>query len=256
MHAVSSFLAQLVVPLNLSIALLVMAVALFLLRQRKTALTTAILGIAWSVFWSLPAASLWIGGGLEQRYPYRSPEQLPPAQAIVVLGGNTANNRDNWFEPYDSLTARSRVDAAAALYHADKAPVVIVSGAALEGNVSEARIMSSALRQHQVPEQAILLEDSSDTTRENGFYTVQLLREHELSHVLLVTSALHMPRAMAVFRRLGVNATPAPVRPQIVRPRRPDYSIWMPDLRALNASRSIIKEYAGLLVYWMRGWTA
>src|SRR5690606_34234752 len=115
---------------------------------------------------------------------------------------------------------------------------------------------SSALRQHQVPEQAILLEDSSDTTRENGFYTVQLLREHELSHVLLVTSALHMPRAMAVFRRLGVNATPAPVHPQIVRPRRPDYSIWMPDLRALNASRSIIKEYVGLLVYWMRGWTA
>src|SRR5690606_26825768 len=174
---------------------------------RKTALTTAILGVAWSVLWSIPATSLLIGGSLEQRYPYHPPEQLPPAQAIVVLGGNTANNRDNWFEPYDSLTARSRVDAAAALYHADKAPVVIVSGAALEGNVSEARIMSSALRQHQVPEQAILLEDSSDTTRENGFYTVQLLREHELSHVLLVTSALHMPRAMAVFRRLGVNAT-------------------------------------------------
>ena len=256
MHAVSSFLAQLVVPLNLSIALLVMAIALFLFRWRKTALAVAIFSITWSLFWSLPAASLWVGGWLEQRHPYLPPDQQPQSQAIVVLGGNTANNRDNWFEPYDSKTARSRVDAAAELYHAGKAPLIVVSGAALEGNVSEARIMSSALHQHQVPDSAILQEDSSDTTRENGVYTVRLLKKHELSHVLLVTSALHMPRAMAVFRRLGVDATPAPARPQIVRPQHPGFSAWIPNMRAFSASRSILKEYIGLLVYWMRGWTA
>ncbi|MFQ6686986.1 YdcF family protein, partial [Bordetella pertussis] len=31
-------------------------------------------------------------------------------------------------------------------------------------------------------------------------------------------------------------------------------SPWLPDQRSFDASRSIIKEYAGLFVYWLRGW--
>ncbi|HUG57393.1 MAG TPA: YdcF family protein, partial [Candidimonas sp.] len=32
------------------------------------------------------------------------------------------------------------------------------------------------------------------------------------------------------------------------------FSFWQPNMRALEASRSIIKEYVGLLMYWVRGW--
>ncbi|MCC2596384.1 YdcF family protein [Pusillimonas sp. MFBS29] len=250
----SSFLTNLVIPLNLCIALLVAAVVLFMVRLRKLAFVVAVTGLSWVLFWSLPASSLWAGGRLEQLYPYVAASQVPTADAIVVLGGHTANGRQNWFEPYDSDTATTRINRAAALYKAGRAPVVIVSGAALEGDVSEAQVMARALKQRDIPENAIIMESRSLTTYENASYTTQILKQHNIKDVLVVTSALHMPRAMAVFEKLGVSAQAAPLTPQIVVPDDPRFSFWQPDSRALTASRSIVKEYVGLLVYWLRGW--
>ena len=61
-----------------------------------------------------------------------------------------------------------------------------------------------------------------------------------------------MPRAMAAFAKQGVVAIAAPP-PQIVPPTDGSLSLWVPDQRTFDAS-SIIKEYAGLFVYWLRGW--
>ena len=49
-------------------------------------------------------------------------------------------------------------------------------------------------------------------------------------------------------------AIAAPAPPQIVPPTDGSLSLWVPDQRTFDASRSIIKEYAGLFVYWLRGW--
>ena len=252
--ALSSFLTNLVIPLNLGITLLILGVLLFIFRRKRLATLLAACGIAWVLFWSLPASTLWAGGRLEQRYPYHPPDRLPVAEAIVVLGGSTASNRPNWFEAYDRARTISRVDTAAELYHAGRAPIVIVSGAALDGGVSESQIMANSLRQQGVPSEAIIQESESLTTHENGVYTSRLLQQEGLDHVLIVTSALHMPRAMGVFRKQDVNATPAPSPPQIVVPDDPSFSFWQPSAHVLSASRSVVKEYVGMLVYWLRGW--
>ena len=251
---VTVFLGNLLIPLNLSVTLLVVALLLFMLRWRKTAGVLAAGALAWVLFWSLPTTSLWAGGLLEQRYPHTAAASLPAVQAIVVLGGNSANGRRNWFEPYDKETAIPRTDTAAELYAAGRAPLVIVSGAALDGGQSEAAMMAAALERDGVPAAAIVTENQSETTRENAVYTARLLRTRGIDRFLLVTSALHMPRSMASFQNQGLNPVPAPSPPQIVVPDDPDFAFWLPDVRALNASRSIIKEYLGLLVYWARGW--
>lgn len=250
----SSFLASFIIPLNLCIALLIVGAMLFIARRRKTGLFIAACGLAWALFWSLPASSLWAGGRLEQLYPHVLPDALPQVDAIVVLGGNTANNRQNWFELYNPETASARVDTAALLYQTQRAPYIVLSGAALDGPISEAEMMARVLEQKGIPEHAIILEKSSYTTYENAVYSHRALNKHNLDQALLVTSALHMPRAMAVFRKQGISAIAAPARPQIVVPADPSFSFWQPNARALSASRSIIKEYAGLLVYWLRDW--
>ena len=211
----SSYLTNLIIPLNLCITLVVLGLVLGLFRLRKTGLTLVAAGLLWALAWSLPATSLWAGGALENRYPHKPAAEMPTADAIVVLGGNTANGRANWFLPYDKDTAIVRVDAAAELYLAGRAPKVLLSGGALEGDVSEAR---------------------------------------GIGKVLLVTSALHMPRAMAAFSKQGVEVIAAPAPPQIVEPADGSLSLWLPDERTFDASRSIVKEYAGLFVYWLRGW--
>ncbi|MYN13850.1 YdcF family protein [Pusillimonas sp. TS35] len=252
--SLSSFLTNLVIPVNLCIALMLLGAVAYIARQRKTGFALAAAGLSWALFWSLPASSLWAGGRLEQMYPPASASQMPSAEAIVVLGGSTANSRENWFQTTIGEATASRVDTAGQLYDAGRAPLLVLSGAALDGNVSEARMMANRLRQRGVPEQALLLETRSYTTRENGVYTAELLQKQHIGHVLLVTSALHMPRAMAVFRKLGVDATAASSPAQIVVPDDPDFAFWLPSMRALSASRSIVKEYVALLVYWMRGW--
>src|SRR5690606_29161833 len=252
--SLSSFLANLVIPLNLCVTLLVIAVVLLMLRWRRTAGALVAMSLAWGVFWSLPASSLWAGGRLEQLYPYTPPSELPAAQAIVVLGGHTAGGRQNWFQPYDRDTAVTRTAAAATLYQAQRAPVIVLSGAALEGSQSEAEFMAANLRKTGVPADALILEKNSFNLYENALYSARILKEQNINRVLLVTSALHMPRAMAAFSKQGLTPIAAPSAPQIVVPDDPDFSFWLPDERTFFASRSIIKEYVGMLMYWLRGW--
>ncbi|MBV7486725.1 YdcF family protein [Bordetella sp. BOR01] len=250
----TNYLANLIIPLNLCVTLVVLGLVLGLFRLRRTGAALAAFGLAWMLAWSLPATSVWLGGSLEARYPHQPAAQLPTADAIVVLGGNTANGRANWFLPYDKETAIVRVDTAVKLYQAHRAPRVVLSGGALEGDISEARGMAFLMKQQGVPDEALLLENSSRTTYENAMLTEEELKEHGYGKILLVTSALHMPRAMAAFSKQGVAAIPASTPPQIVLPPDGSVSPWIPHRRTLDASRSIIKEYAGLLVYWLRGW--
>lgn len=250
----SSYLTNLIIPFNLCITLVVLGLVLGLFRLRKTGLALVAAGLLWALAWSLPATSLWAGGALENRYPHKPAAEMPTADAIVVLGGNTANGRANWFLPYDKETAIVRVDAAAELYLAGRAPKVVLSGGALEGDVSEARGMAHAIRQQGVPESALILENASRTTYENATLTEDQLKARGIGKVLLVTSALHMPRAMAAFSKQGVEVIAAPAPPQIVEPADGSLSLWLPDERTFDASRSIVKEYAGLFVYWLRGW--
>ncbi|WP_026349984.1 YdcF family protein [Bordetella sp. FB-8] len=251
---ISSLLANLIIPLDLCIVLLLLGAVLRLLRLRRAGNFAAILGLAWVLAWSLPITSIWLGGELEQRYPHILPTEAPKAQAIVVLGGNTGHGRSNWFMPLDKDTAMTRLDMAIDLYEAGRAPKIVLSGGALAGDVSDAKSMAYRVRQNGIPENALILENSSRTTHENALLTEDKLELHDIHNVLLVTSALHMPRAMAAFAKQGVNATAVPTPSQISLPADGSVSPWLPNARAFEASRSIIKEYAGLLVYWWRGW--
>ena len=247
-------LALLLYPPNVGLLLLVVAVVLALSHQRRTAILLTLVGLIWVLLWSLPATTLYLGGRLENLYPYQVAETLPQADVIVVLGGNTQSNRANWFEPYNKATAADRLDRAAEIYFAHRAPHILLSGSALEGKTSEARIMARTMRQKGIPDAALLLENEGRNTHENTVRTREMLKEHQLRTVLLVTSALHMPRAMASLNAQGIQAVAAGLPPQIFVPD--DYTIdkWTPHLRSLEGSRAIIKEYLGMLAYWARGW--
>lgn len=241
-------------PPSLGLLLLVVAVFFALWSYKHTAVLLLTLGLAWILLWSLPITSLYFGGKLETRFAYEEAIRAPRADVIVVLGGNTQANRANWFEPYNRATASDRIDRAAALYFAGRAPKILLSGGALEGKVSEARIMAKILRQRGVPESALILENDSRFTYENAKLSDRTMQTNHLKRALLVTSALHMPRALATFIKRGIDTIPAPSAPQITLPDDEPLNAWLPHIRSLEASRTIIKEYLGLFGYWLRGW--
>jgi uncharacterized SAM-binding protein YcdF (DUF218 family) len=118
---------------------------------------------------------------------------------------------------------------------------------------SEAAAMRDFLVELGVPATAVVLEERSRNTRENALYTAEVLQAQGIGPVLLVTSALHMPRALATFQAAGVDAIPAATDFEVIQ--RPRVLLdWLPDAEALAASTRALKEYLGLWVYRHRGW--
>jgi uncharacterized SAM-binding protein YcdF (DUF218 family) len=142
------------------------------------------------------------------------------------------------------------------LYQAGKAPLIIVSGGNVfpqEGLRSESAYTAELLEEWGIPRDTILIEENSRSTRENALETARLLRERKLDRALLVTSAFHMPRALATFRTAGINAIPSPssISAKLAYPKILD---WIPSLEGLGELKRVMNEKLGILVYRRRGW--
>jgi uncharacterized SAM-binding protein YcdF (DUF218 family) len=157
-----------------------------------------------------------------------------------------------------------RLFQAARLYLAGKAPRVVVSAGRLTWSREqpESTGMADVLEFFGVPRTAILEEPRSRNTYENAVETRRLLAPEGIDRVLLVTSAIHMPRAVALFRCAGFEVVPAPAD-FLVAEGDPygfgDGSLegillaLLPDAQSLEFTTRALKEYLGLLVSGLRG---
>lgn len=253
---VSKILTQLTYPLTLCLALVPLGLLLMRWHWRRLGGGLIAFGLAWLLLWSLPMPSFWLRAGLERQIPQRTAADYPDVAAIVVLGGGVEGGRPGWREGPDLSAAADRVWFAARLYNAGRAPVVILVGGVVDEEGSqepEADAMATFIEDLGVPASALLLERRSRNTWENAFYTGRLLHERHIENVLLVTSALHMPRAAAIFRKQGIAIIPAPADFEAIPPAGPWLLRWLPDSGALYRSTRALKEYLGLWVYRMRG---
>ena len=140
---------------------------------------------------------------------------LAPEDAIVVLGGATRG--DTHLSTFPDLNEQAdRLVYAAALYHAGKAPVIVLSGGARPGARPEAQLMKEILAVMGVPSRSIILERSSRNTYDNALYSAAILENKNIKRILLVTSAYHMRRAQAVFVKQGFEVVPAPTDYQLL----------------------------------------
>jgi len=256
MFLLEKILTECISPLGLGLLVIPAGLVLVLLRKRtKIGWCLVILPLTWLWVWSLPAASIWLRQGLERQTPQRAASDYPSAEAIVVLGGGIEGGRTGWRDGPHLLAGADRVWFAAQLYRAGRAPVLIVSGGSSEWSRTD-EPESGAMRAFAidlgVPESAVVIESSSRNTRENAIYTKQVLDQHHLSSILLVTSALHMPRALAQFQSQGVNVTPAPTDFDAIPPRNV-WQRWLPDVEALDRSTKALKEYLAIAVYRFQG---
>ena len=250
----SKVLTQLAYPLGMTVLLGLAAIVLAATGRRRTGLGLAVASLA--VLWiaSTPGFSYVLRGTLEQDWKPLPPQERAKADAVVVLGGGLRST--NHGTRLNLGASADRVLYAAELYHAGRAPLVIASGGAAKWlgiDHPEAAGTARLLVRLGVPEAAIRAEAESRTTRENALFTARLMERLELEGILLVTSALHMRRAEATFRRLGLQVIPAPTDFETLG-RDASVMDWIPDAGALEASSRAMKEYFGYVVYDWRGW--
>ena len=241
----SKLVTCLLSPLGSSLCLLILA--LFLAWRRRSRLATACgaLAVVWLWAWSVPVLSLWLRGTLENQFAQRPLSRVPQAQALVLLGGGVSPPSGRATD-INLGAAADRVWYAARLFHAGKAPLLLLSGGSdpQRHAFSEARAMAVFLQDLGVPAPALVLEEDSRNTLENAAFSAKLLNERGIRHVLLVTSALHMPRALALLSAQGLQVEPAPTDFE-ADSLPPGALAWLPDAEALDGSGRAMKEWVG-----------
>lgn len=251
MLLLAKILSQLVYPLLASLLLAAWAGVLLRRNHRRSGGVLLTIALGWLWLWSTPAFSDWLRATLEQRFPPVAVEELPTADAIVVLGGalEAAKPPERLYP--DLGSAADRVWHAARLFHAGKAPLILASGGNLPWSGvdrPEATVVAELLQEFGVPATAIVLETRSRTTRENRDNSLPTLRALGARRVLLVTSALHMPRALALFGATDLQVIPAPADFEAYDRDNAHPLRWLPDAQALADSSRAFKEYLGAWV--------
>jgi uncharacterized SAM-binding protein YcdF (DUF218 family) len=193
---------------------------------------------------------------LEARYPaigaFAPGQPLPPALAacrqIVVLGGGNGDREGLAALDQLSTSARARLTEALRLSRRLPAARVIFSGPVdAAGEPSHARIMRRAAVSLGLDEgRTALIEDARDTEQE----AVRIKALVGGEDFALVTSAWHLPRAMALCRKLGLHAFPCPTDYLDSRRRGPGREDFTWTSEALQRTTAAVHERLGL--WWER----
>lgn len=256
----TKFLPLLVYPLGLTFFLVILA--LFVARWPRW--QRLLLIVAIFILWL--ASNRWtalsLARSLEWRYLPLNP--MPNAEAIVILGGGT----DPIEYPRTTVEANGAIDRVlygAHLYHEGLYDHILVTGGRIEwmsSGSTPAGEMASILQQIGVPEDAIWLEKQSRNTYENALYSQEMLQDRGVTRVLLVTSALHMPRSVKLFESQGFEVIPAPTDFSVTFEdweRLTDASLQVhilnlfPSADNLSSVTTALKEYLGILFYELQG---
>ncbi len=228
----------------------------FALGRRRRAVAWIMAGTLYLWVAATPIVALALVNSLEEQYPVVDVEELPRADVAIVLGGASFPSQS--LNPYADLTGGAdRILHAARLFKSGKVGQILVSGgrAILQKDTKpEAEVIEEFLNEFGIDSADIMLESDSRNTRENAINSLAIMQKNGFSSALLVTSALHMPRAAAAFRQAGVNFSPVSIDTLSSSLARRSVFAFFPNSKALDVSTQAIKEWIGLLVYRLRGW--
>jgi len=231
--------------------LVLMAAGLVVQRWNRTAgRLLVVLGVLLLYAASLPPVSDMLIRPLESYAPPFS-GTTERVDAVVVLGSGATDLSWVPAPPAPSAIALERLTAGIEVARRLRVPLVISGGTGeVDGSdVREADAMADAAVRLGFPRRSISAENSSRNTLENARAVGRLLSGRT---VVLVTSAYHMRRAAAMFRKQGFTVIPAPAGYR-ARSRTLSWTGLIPRASDLAVSSLAVAERLSLAWYGMRG---
>ncbi|MFW5812234.1 MAG: YdcF family protein [Alkalispirochaetaceae bacterium] len=234
-------------------AALTILLALRLLLGRRDQLTGGLTLTAGALLYllSTPVVAELLVAPLERAYPPPDSAQACWGDAIVVLGGGALSSSPaEGGEPALSTESTGRLVYGVRLARELPFDLIFTGGSALgrEDRPTEAAAARRVALGLGIDEARFFLEQRSRTTWENARYVGE---QFDTIAPILVTSALHMPRAVYSFRAQGIEPVPAPT---LFRsdPAPPLLTDFLPSAGGLDTSSRALHEYLGLLYYRIR----
>jgi uncharacterized SAM-binding protein YcdF (DUF218 family) len=135
----------------------------------------------------------------------RGPAPRPPADAVVVLGAQVLG------PDAPAPAARRRLEHGVVVRERWAAPWLALTGGVGAAGISEAAVMAKLARDRGLAADCLLLEEESTSTLEQAVAVARLARQRGWRRVVVVTDRYHLPRALFLFRRMGLPALGDPV---------------------------------------------
>jgi uncharacterized SAM-binding protein YcdF (DUF218 family) len=201
---------------------------------------------------SLPIVTDALHGWVQEGARRLDPVNVATADAVVVLGGAMSLVPGEKAPVAEWGEAIDRGFGGAELMLKDKAPIIIVSGGLWMTDPSqpnEGELLRTLLIDLNVPPERILVTPTSGNTEGEAVKVRRVLRGAS-PHIILVTSAFHLPRARLIFEAHGFDVTGYPVDFRTPVPRRFLARI-IPSAAGLAKTDLVIREVLGRIYYRM-----
>jgi uncharacterized SAM-binding protein YcdF (DUF218 family) len=186
-------------------------------------------------------------------------DQIQQPYDIGILLGGYSNSQVRPNHDRQNFSSRAnRFLNAYELYKTGKVKKLLLTGGSgdlLQKNPSEAENVRDFLLRVGVPPEDIIMEGKSRNTWENAIFTKEILDEnYPNANCLLITSAWHMRRSVACYKKAGMDFTPFSVDFVTEKDRwAPENSI-IPDRMGFYLWEMLIKEWVGMVMYKIHGY--
>lgn len=185
-------------------------------------------------------------------------EDVGHYDVAVVLGGMA--EYDNTLDRLSMRRGSDRIWQTINLYHLGKVDKILIAGAngdLVDKGLNEGVQFRKILIENGIPAEDILVDSISKNTYQNAVESKKIIDAHpELSTVLLVTSALHMPRAEACFDKAGFLKMETFTTDHYTGDERNyQFDQWLlPSENVMTDWGKLIHEWLGYITYWMMGY--
>jgi uncharacterized SAM-binding protein YcdF (DUF218 family) len=252
--------SELFLPSSLYVVVFLLGLTVVAFRRRGARLGRLryplVAAAAWGYCFSTPAIANLLRTHLEASYPRTANPSPDPADGsdgplIVVLSSAAVARRGGRDEPMLDLAGWERTWASIRLWQRVGGQLLFVGGPTADGRTSAAQRMAEVAAAAGVPASAVQVETRSSSTYENLLFSRDQIASRE-GHVWLVSSAVHLRRAMAVAHKLGLR----------VRPHACDWRgfevmhwyAWLPNGGGPAMFLDSLHELMGLVYYRLKGY--
>lgn len=248
------FISLLISPLPILYILLFAALVFRLARWKKTTRFFLILAAIWFFAISTRPLPYLLVNNLEKQYRQLTDaeiENIPDSVNIIVLGGGYSDDAD--LAPNNQLLAipLARLSEGIRIHKRIPGSTLVTSGAGSRRTFTGAEVMYRTALILGVDSSGLELSSLPRTTySEADQYLKKFGNDKKL---VLVTSAIHMPRSVMLFESKGLDVIPAPADFLIRRPTKRYPWFWLPAADHIRILEQAMHEYGGIVWSKMGG---
>jgi uncharacterized SAM-binding protein YcdF (DUF218 family) len=238
------------------VSMTISAIVLWRKKQRGVAFVCGLFGVFLYAIGALPIPELLMAR-LERPFVERTVANAEKADAVIVLGGMMNPSRHETFG-FSLSPAADRLMTGIEILRQKKAGALIIGGGVMgrENRTSEGERLAEFVKTWNVTPGEVIGLAGCLNTHEEALRARQVTTERGWTNLILVTSAYHMPRALATFSKAGLNVRAVACDFEALPVLEGDVAGFrlVPIIDHVQNFTLYMHEVIGWYYYWLRGW--